>query len=198
MRIKNRRQSHSKIMIYLNILGWLVVFIYLGVLALLFLWAGRIFQKKVPFSPVPNNLLKEINEALALNDQSLVYDLGCRDGRTLFYFSKFNNKAKCFGIEDNLFSLIFFKTRLFFSKKNNIKIINKDFLSYNLNTATHIFIHLRPNIMDDLLPKFDRELKKGTKLISLYFHFTGKAPAREIILKNSNKNIIRKIYVYEF
>jgi len=61
-----------------------------------------------------------------------------------------------------------------------------------------IFTYLNPNIMDDLLTKFDKELKPGTRLVSLSFKFTGKQPINEIDLKRSKYKLGRKIYVYQF
>ena len=52
--------------------------------------------------------------------------------------------------------------------------------------------------MDDLLPKFDRELKKGTRLVSLSFQFTNKRPSLEIDLNRNKYKLGRKLYVYDF
>jgi SAM-dependent methyltransferase len=163
-------------MIFLNILSWLVVTIYIGVFASIILWALRIFEKKVPFSFVPYSKLEEIFQTLDLKKDSRVYDLGCRDGRTLFYFSKLIPEAKYIGIDDNLFSFIMFKVNKILNrtKVGNVLILREDFFESDLSSASHIFVHLYPNIMDDLLPKFDRELKRGTQLVSLNFHFTTK------------------------
>lgn len=185
-------------MIFLNILGWLIVVIYLGVISLLFLWVLRMFQKKVPFTFVPHSDLEEIFKALDLKKDSKVFDLGCRDGRTLFYFHKFNSQAKYIGLDENLFSFILFKINIFFNNNSNIILLREDFFEYDLSTASHIFMHLYPNIMDDLLPKFDRELKRGTRVVSLNFHFTTKRPIKEIELEYNHKNINQRIYVYEF
>ncbi|MFA6355148.1 MAG: hypothetical protein WCW65_01860, partial [Candidatus Paceibacterota bacterium] len=68
----------------------------------------------------------------------------------------------------------------------------------DLSKATHIFTYLYPNIMDDLLPKFDKEIKEGVKLVSMSFHFTNKREFSEIDLKRGKYQIAKKIYVYEF
>ena len=52
--------------------------------------------------------------------------------------------------------------------------------------------------MDDLLTKFDKEFKTGTRLISLSFRFTNKVPIFEVDLKKSRYKIKRKLYVYQF
>ncbi len=184
-----------------NFFSWSIFIIFLATLSLLFFWTWSTFKSKVPFIPVSSKTLKDIEKALDLKDDSVVYDLGCGDGRVLFYLSKNKPKAKYIGIENNPFPI--FLVRIYswwYKKKNNsdIKIIEKDFFDVDLSNATHIFTYLYPNIMDDLLPKFDKELKRGTRLISMSFHFTAKREIKEIELKRGKYKLARKIYVYEF
>lgn len=181
----------------LNILSWALVLILFVVLILLLLWMVTGYRSKVPFVPVHNSIIPDIYKALDIKNNSVLYDLGCNDGRVLFYISKIVPDATYIGIESSPFPLILAKARAWWHKKTkNIKIniFNKDFFTQDLSSATHIFIYLYPNVMDDLLPKFDRELKKGTKLVSVNFKFTQKQPDKEFTAKKS-KN---KIYIYEF
>ncbi|HCU01585.1 TPA: hypothetical protein DIC62_02175, partial [Candidatus Nomurabacteria bacterium] len=96
--------------------------------------------------------------------------------------------------------LVFNVRNWFFKRKNksNISIIGKDFFDVNLSDATHIFTYLYPNVMDDLIPKLDKELKSGTRLISASFRFTGRREIEEIDLKRNNYQLAKKVYVYEF
>ncbi len=52
--------------------------------------------------------------------------------------------------------------------------------------------------MDDLLPKFEKELKHGTRMVSMSFHFTQKQPVAEFDIEKKNFRRARKLYVYEF
>jgi len=52
--------------------------------------------------------------------------------------------------------------------------------------------------MDELLPKFQKEFKPGTRLVSLSFKFASKTPIEEIDLKRNKYKLGRKLYVYEF
>lgn len=159
------------------------------------------YRAKVPFVPVPNSILKDIKNILDVKEGSVVYDLGCGDGKVLFYISKYITKAKYIGIENVTFPLILAHTRSWWRKINKsttIEIINQDFFTRDLSDATHVFTYLYPNVMDDLLPKLDRELKKGTRLVSVTFKFTQKQPVKEFDLGRSKYQLARKIYVYEF
>ena len=156
---------------------------------------------KVPFVSVPNKTLKDIEKALNLNENSVVYDLGCGDGRVLFYLYKNNPKAKYIGIENSAFPYLLACVRNWWHKKVNksdIVIMKKDFFDVDISDATHVFTYLYPNVMDDLLAKFDKELKRGTRLVSASFHFTTKREVEVLDLKRGKWELAREIYVYEF
>ena len=159
------------------------------------------YRAKVPFVPVPDSILKEIYNLLEIKDDSVVYDLGCGDGRVLFYSARLTPKARYIGIENVAFPLILARVRAWWYKKSTgttIEILNQDFFHKDLSDATHVFTYLYPNVMDDLLQKLDRELKPGTKLVSVTFKFTQKQPVKEFDFKRSKYKLARKIYVYEF
>lgn len=163
------------------------------------MWTG--FHAKVPFVPVSSSVLPDIYKALEIKEGSVVYDLGCGEGRVLFYCSRLVPKATYIGIENSPFPLLLARFRGWWHTKmtgTKIEIINKDFFQQDLSNATHIFTYLYPNVMDDLLPKFDRELKPGTRLVSVSFKFTQKQPTLLIDLKRSKYKLARHIYVYEF
>ncbi len=185
----------------LYILVIFLIFLFIISFTILFLWSILGFNSQVPFVPVPNAVLKNIYEALEVNDESTLYDLGCGEGRVLIYTAKRKPKAKYIGIENN--PLPFFMARAsawWYRKfyKGEVKIIKADFFNHNLSDATHIFTYLYPSAMDDLLPKLDRELKPGAKLVSASFKFTAKQPTKEINLARSPMSLARKIYIYEF
>jgi len=165
------------------------------------IWMWSNMWAKVPFVGVPVDTLKDIEASLLLKEGSIVYDLGCGDGRVLFYLAKNNPKLKYIGIENSLFPFILAKFLSWWHKKFNkinVSIIRGDFFNIDLSNATHIFTYLYPNIMDDLLPKFDKELKKRTRLVSASFHFTAKKEIEEVDLKRGKYRLAKKFFVYEF
>jgi len=112
-----------------------------------------------------------------------------------------NPKARYIGIENNVLPILLARAESFLNKKktgNDVEIINGDFFKQDLRNATHIFTYLYPNIMDELLPKFEEEFKPGTRLVSLSFKFASKNPISEIDLKRSKYKLGRKLYIYQF
>lgn len=188
------------LLILIYIFQWLSIIVLLAVLALLLLWMWGSIWAKVPFIPVPDSTLKDIYKALELKDDSVLYDLGCGDGRVLFYASRLNPKVKCIGVEYSQFPYLLAKIRAWFERRRGreVTIRNQDFFKVDVSDATHIFTYLYPNVMDDLLPKLDKELAHGTRFVSMAFKFTQKQPIKEIDLNRGTYKLARKIYVYEF
>ncbi len=178
-----------------------LMIVFSMMIVLLAFWSIGNFKNRVPFVTASNAVLKDISKALEVKDNSIVYDLGCGDGRILMYLSRLYPKAKYIGVENNIFPLLLARAESFLNYKkigNKIEIINNDFFKQDLSNATHIFTYLYPNIMDKLLPKFEKEFKPGTRLVSLSFKFASKNPIEEIDLKRSKYKLGRKLYVYQF
>ena len=184
-----------------HLFSWLGVFVLIFILCLLLIWMWSNIWAKVPFVGVPMDVLKNIEKELELKEGSVVYDLGCGDGRVLFHLAKNNPKSKYIGIENSLFPFI---VASFLSwwykkfKKIDVEIIREDFFKVDISNSTHIFTYLYPNVMDDLLLKFDKELKRGVRLVSASFHFTSKREIKEIDLKRNKYQLAKKLYVYNF
>lgn len=179
-----------------------VLFLVLFTVIILFiLWTVGNIKNKVPFVTSPKQVLSKIEEELGIKNNDILYDLGSGDGRVILYLAEKNPNAKYIGVENNPFPVLVSKIDNFLRRKkigNSVEIIDKDFFKVDLSNATHIFTYLYPNVMDDLLTKFDEELKPGTKLVSLSFKFTNKHPIKEVDLQRSKYKLGRKIYVYQF
>lgn len=153
---------------------------------------------RVPFVPVSGEIVGSIIEALELKKSSVLYDLGSGDGRILFAAAEKFPGAKLIGIEKAPLPLLISKLPLFWHKRTDISIVSEDFFDVSLYSATHIFTYLSPEDMDELLPKFERELSPGTRLVTCDFVFSKKLPDKEIDLGRGDFKLSKKLYVYVF
>lgn len=159
---------------------------------------------KVPFVPVRKKVLKDIISALKLSNESILYDLGCGDGRILFAAAKIYPKISCVGIEKAPFPFLWAKSRQIFSNYlpaqagKKIMIVHGDMFQTDISPATHIFLYLFPELMNSLLPKFEKELRPGTRVVSCDFQFSGKHPDQVLDLKGTKYQLNRKLYIYNF
>lgn len=170
---------------------------------LLFLFFACIFLatplfSKIPFIPVRKKVLREIILALELRDGSVLYDLGCGDGRVLFVAGKLNPDVRCVGIEIAPFPYLWAKAREFLSKSKNTSIIRGNMFDKDISSATHVFLYLFPKIMDSLLSKFEKELTPGARVVSCDFQFSNKKPIKILDLKSGSHELNRKLFIYEF
>ncbi len=187
--------------VLLYTIEWILTVILVLVLFLMFFWMWTAIRAKVPFLSIPNSIFSDIEKMLCIKSDSTVYHIGCGNGQALRYLSKKEPNAKYVGIDNGSFPSLLARFSSFLTKSKgeyNVKILQKDFFVEDLSKATHIFVYLYPQIMDDLLLKLDKELKPGTKLVSVSFKFTQKRETTEIDLGRSKWKLARKLYVYDF
>lgn len=186
----------------LYIIASFFILFFVVILFIMFFWMASAMMAKVPFISVPNSILPDIQKALNIKPGSVVYDLGCGDARVLFYLAKNNPDSKFIGIENSSFPYAIAKLNQWLNKKNgskgDVQILRKDFFQHDLSDATHIFLYLYPNVMDDMIGKLDRELKPECRVVSASFKFTQKKPVLEIDLERKKMQLARNLIVYEF
>lgn len=188
-------------LLLLNIVEVVMVVLFLLTFVLFVIWMVSSFFAKVPFIPVPSTVMKDIDKHLMIKEGSVVYDLGCGDGRVLFYLAKLHKDSKFIGIENSLFPFMLAKFMNFINKLrgvNNVTILRKNFFHHDLSDASHVFVYLYPQVMDDMLNKLENELPVGARLVSASFQFTLKRPTEEVDLARSSWKLARKLCIYQF
>ena len=123
-----------------------------------------------------------------ISKDDIVYDLGCGDGTLIVTASK-EYGAKSAGIEIDPLRFLISKVRIVFnglSSKTTVK--REDFFDTDLSSATVIVVYLVPKTLEKLLPKFKKELKKGTRIVSYRY---------EINLQIVEKDPKNKIFLYK-
>ena len=149
-----------------------------------------------PYVPVPSESLEKIAKNILVNENSLIYDLGSGDGRLLSYLNNFYKKGNYVGVERNLYPYIVSKFKC--RKQKNIKFILEDFYKTNISKANILVLYLFPQVLDMLLPKFDKELSFGTIVYSVDFQFSNKKPEKSIYLGPNKTGRGEKLFVYKF
>lgn len=182
----------------------MIIFYYIIIFILcLFIFSSLLFLltplfSLIPFLPVRKKILNEIISALELNEQSILYDLGCGDGRILFMAMKANPHILCVGIEIAPFPFLLAKIKSVFNFSKNIRIVYGNFFKINISSASHVFLYLFPEALDKLLPKFEKELKIGSRIVSCDFKFSKRKPNKILEIQSTKWQRNKKLYVYEF
>ena len=117
-----------------------------------------------------------------LKKTDTVYELGSGEATALIVAAK-EFGAKCVGIEIDPVRFYLSKlsiTRYGLGKKVHLKRGN--FFNENLSGATVVYAYLVPKALNRLIPKFRKELKKGTPIISYKYEMN--LPLKKFDKKN--------------
>lgn len=129
-------------------------------------------KTRVPWVKIPLGNLDKIYQAFNLTPGSKIIDLGCGDGRFLFYAeAKSRRDGHNYILDGYELSLYPFWRgqflKLFHASKVTLK--NKNFLQADLTKANGIFIFLVERIMPKIALALNTKLKPGTLVVSYAF-----------------------------
>ena len=118
----------------------------------------------------------------------LVYELGSGDAEFLITTAK-EFGARGVGIElDPLRFLISTLIIHIIRVNDRVVIKKKNFFDEDLSRATVVYVYLVPRTLNLLLPKFKKELKKGTRIVSYKY---------ELGIKNHESRIKENLFLYK-
>ncbi len=123
----------------------------------------------VHFDPTPMDIVEAMLTRAGVNQNDVVYDLGCGDGRFVILAAK-KFGARGVGIDID-------PVRIKESKENAQKenvadrtvFIEGDLFKTDLREATVVTLYLLPDLNYQLRPKLFRELRPGTRVVSYTF-----------------------------
>lgn len=150
---------------------------------------------RVPFVPTPQPVVRKMLELAGASPSDVVYDLGCGDGRIVITAVKeFNVKrAVCVELRDDLVETL--KTTIEQEGlTHRIEIRHQDMFETDLSDATIVTLFLLTSINDELAPKFERELKPGTRIVSHEFRITRWLPLVSATVYDGQ--VSHNIYLY--
>ncbi|MDD5032072.1 MAG: hypothetical protein PHR36_03440 [Patescibacteria group bacterium] len=146
------------------IIAFSLIFLFFSLQAII-----TILRTKVPFARTPDENIEKILAELKKQNipaNSLIYDLGCGDGRILFTAERHGYRA--IGYELSLFQYLkgLIKKKL---KRSKVEIIRKNFMEENLGDADVIFTFLVGKVMPQIGEKLRSNLKRDATVISYGF-----------------------------
>ena len=173
-------------------MGFLILnLILLSIIFLLLILLSWVWPPDSPWAPWWRTSDAKIRECFRLakvTKKDIVYDLGCGDGRTLIIAAK-EFGAKGVGIEIDPLRYLFSSMLLHSAGvQEKVKIKRKNFFDVDISDATVVFVYLVPKALNRLLPKFKKELKPGTRIVSYRYEMN-------LPLKKYDKENDIKLYV---
>ena len=147
---------------FVNILILLFIFILLVLIS----WIWPPDSPWAPWWRTKKKTAKAAYKLARLNKMDIVYELGSGEATSLIIANK-EFGARGIGIEIEPVRYYLSKFKIWRNGLNkNIHLIRGDMFKQDLSSATVVYVYLVPKTLNRLIPKFKKELKKGTRIIS--------------------------------
>ncbi|MBZ5557576.1 MAG: class I SAM-dependent methyltransferase [Acidobacteriia bacterium] len=134
--------------------------------------AGQFRPNRVPdapFVPTPDSVVDAMLELAHVTSADVVYDLGSGDGRIPITAAK---KYGAFGVGIEMDSLLIRRSNDNLKQAgvgDRVRFVYGDLFETDLSGASVVTMFLLPRVIDRLIPKFKRELRPGTRIVSHKF-----------------------------
>ena len=183
-------------MIIPGTLGLIVDGIVFCIILFLFYILSMVWPPDSPWAPwwqMSKDIIRKMYKMVSLKRGETVYELGCGIADAMVIADK-EFGAKAIGIEIDPLRIILARWNIF-KEKAHVKLIKDNFFNINLSDADILIIYLVPKALGRLSPKFVKELKKGTRLVSYKYTFPKEEASKKIhLVKEDKKN---EIYFYK-
>jgi hypothetical protein len=135
-----------------------------------------------PFLPTKDKIITLASADLQLNNQDVVYELGCGRAKFLRNLAQKFPAAEYIGIEYSFFPYLLSKLQLLISREP-VKIRKANFFKVDLSRATLLYFYLLPETMERLSLKIRQDCRPGTRVISYQFSVPGLELEKMVINK---------------
>jgi len=129
-------------------------------------------QKDAPFVPLEPEVVEEVMRLAEIKKDDIFYDLGSGDGR-LVIAAALRGAKEAYGVELSPLRVIYSKLWLKFLRLKNAHILKEDIFKVDLSRATVVTLYLLQKTNDKLVEKLRRELRPGSRIISIAFSLPG-------------------------
>src|SRR3984893_395662 len=152
--------------------------------------------KLAPYYPTPLTVVEKMLDLGGLKAGEKMFDLGSGDGRIVIMAAQ-KYRADATGIEmvDDLYRQSMEKIRSLGLQKN-ARIIHGDIFKQDYSTANLVTVYLLPTSNDKVRPLLEKQLKKGTRIVSHDFPFRDWSPEKEITIEDDGEGRSHTLYLY--
>lgn len=129
-----------------------------------------------------------------ITKKDVIYDLGSGDGQALITAAKLG--ARGVGVEIDISRVLI--SKMFFALNgvsDKIEIRRKNFFNVDLSDATVVFAYLVPKTLARLKPKFLKELRPGTRIVTFVYKIDPDSIGVDLPLIAEDKK--NEVYVYQ-
>lgn len=152
--------------------------------------------KLAPYFPTPETVVDKMLELGALKPGEKMFDLGSGDGRIVIMAAR-KYKANATGVE---LDAALVKQSLQRIKSLGLaptaKIIQGDLLEQDYSSADLLTIYLLPVAIEKVTPIFEKQLKKGARIVAHDFEFYQWKPAKVVDIDDDGEGRSHRLFLY--
>ena len=131
-----------------------------------------------PFVPSPSSVVEYMLKLADLKSGEVLFDMGSGDGRTVIMAAKtFGARGVGIELREDLAKKALsniHENRL----EEQVTIINDDMFNVNLASADVVYLYLTTSANEKIKPKLERDLKRGTRVVSHDYEIAGWHPEK--------------------
>jgi ribosomal protein L11 methylase PrmA len=146
----------------------------------------------VIYVPTPPDVVDAMLKLAKVGSNDVVFDLGSGDGRIPISAVKDFGAARAVGIDIDPERIAEANANLATSgiAGDRVRFLTQDLFTTDISAATVVTLYLLPQLNLKLLPKFEKELKPGTRIVSHSFDMGDWAPEQTLEIQG------RKVYYW--
>ena len=153
-------------------------------------------EKLAPYYPTPPSIVQKMLEIGELKKGERMFDLGSGDGRiVIMAASKFGADATGIEMDDSLYRQSTAEIRKQGLEKR-ARIINGDIFLQDYSGADMLTVYLLPSSNEKVRPMLEKQLKKGTRIVSHDFEFAGWKPEKVEHIEDDGEGRSHTIFLY--
>ena len=136
-------------------------------------------ERDVIFVPTREPVANAMVKLAGVTKNDVVYDLGCGDGALLIAAAKLG--ARVVGVDIDPQRIKEATENLKNSGVGDrVKFLNQDLFTTDISEATVVTLYLLPSLNLKLMPKLNKELKPGTRIVSHAFDMGDAKPTETL------------------
>ena len=153
-------------------------------------------EKLAPYYPTPETVVQKMLELGKLKAGERHFDLGSGDGRiVIMAASKFGANSTGVEFDNDLWKQSTQKIKSL-GLDGKARIIHGDIQLQDFSSADLITVYLLPSSNDKIRPMLEKQLKKGTRIVSHDFEFSGWTAEKVEHIDDDGEGRSHTLYLY--
>jgi protein-L-isoaspartate O-methyltransferase len=153
--------------------------------------------KLAPYFPTPQTVVDKMLQLGGLKPGEKMFDLGSGDGRIVIMAAR-KYKADATGVEldDSLYKQSVERIKTL-GLTANARIIHGDLLQQDYSSADLLTIYLLPVAIEKVTPIFEKQLKKGARIVAHDFEFFQWTPVKVLDIDDDGEGRSHRLFLYQ-